>query len=130
MRLTWTNGTPVARFIPFLRNRASVKTLNVAKAVWQGAVDRSPVASGELRASWNLSVGAPNYETVGDSNRSPGKLSVPLPPPTLPSIQPLPLKNAKYFVANGKEYASFVEYGTVSISPQLMLSRSVAAVKR
>ncbi len=130
MRLTWVTPPPTKRFIPRLRMQASKYALDIAKAVWQGAVDRTPVASGELRASWNLSFGAPNYSTVGDATSSPGRSVAPLPPPSMPNLKPVPLRNAKYYVSNGKEYSGYVEYGTVTIPPQMMLDRAVKAATR
>ena len=128
MKLQWVTPVPSKSFIPKLRKRTSEKTLELAQAVWTGVVERTPVGSGELRASWNLSLGAPNYQTVGAVDSSPGPSGAPLPPPTLPNIQAANLRNARYFVANGKTYAGYVEFGSPTTAPSLMLERAVRSV--
>jgi len=128
MKVSWTTPKPSKLFIPLLRRKAAKKTLRIAEAVWQGVVDRTPVASGELRASWNLSLGAPSYETVGSPDSAPSGSGVSLPRPEMPQLQVPVLREAKYFVSNGKGYAGYVEYGSSTRPPALMLTRAVKAV--
>ena len=130
MKIEWVTPKPTRSFIPKLKKRASEKTLELAKAVWLGAVERSPVASGEFRASWNISQGVPNYNTVGSPDSSPGSSGASLPPPTMPNIEVAPLRNARYFVSNGKEYAGYIEYGSITLPPRLVLQRSIEAAVR
>lgn len=126
--VNWVTSKPTLSFIPFLKKRASKRALEIAQQVWQGAVDRTPVGSGELRASWNLTAGQPSFHTVGEKNSSPGSASGTVPLPAMPKITPLPLRTARYFVSNGKGYAGHVEFGSISIQPHLMLARAVQAV--
>ncbi len=128
MNITWSTPKPSTSFIPKLRKEAAQKSLDIAIQIWKGAVNRTPVASGELRASWNLSTNVPNFTTVGDSNSSPGRTDSILPKPTVQKIVPGPLGSTRYFISNGKSYARKVEFGTRSISPHLMLTRAVRAV--
>lgn len=126
--ITWIGPKPTRSFIPKVRLAASRHALNIAKAVWVGVVDRTHVDSGELRASWNLSARKPNYTTVGPSD-SATLLATPLPKPTLPIIRPTILRNARYYVTNGKTYARSEEFGSPTNTPVLMLTRAVQSVE-
>jgi len=128
MNITWATPKPTRSFIPKLRRAASQRTINIALTVWKGAVDRTPVASGELRASWTLSAGRPDFTTVGEAGSAASDTSGALPKPSPPTLKPTILSQAKYFIANGKDYASIVEFGSTTIRPHLMLTRSVQAV--
>lgn len=128
MRLFWKTTKPTASFIPKLKVKASKIASDIALQVWNGAVDRTPVASGELRASWNLSVGRPNFTTVGNKNSSPGVGVSALPRPVTPALVKVPLNKARYFIANGKSYANNVEHGSNTIRPHLMLTRAVQSI--
>jgi len=129
MSIKWVSVPPLRGFMPRLRRETAQKALSIAEAVWKGAVDRTPVASGELRASWNLSQGKPDFTTVGGVE-GPDKFSVPLPPPVMPKLKAGVLSSAKYFVSNGKKYAGYVEYGSPTTRPVLMLARAIEAVRR
>ncbi len=128
MKLSWITPKPTKSFIPKLRRQASQRVIDIATAVWQGAVDRTPTRSGELRASWNLTPGRPSFESVGNPDSAPD-VTTALPKPVAPVLKPTVLLQAKYFISNGKSYARYVEFGSSSISPHLMLTRSVRAVE-
>jgi len=123
MSLSWKSPKPSFSFIPKVRRAAAQHALDLAEAVWQGAVDRTPVRSGELRASWTLSKGKPIFATVG--NRSTNSV---LPPPSMPKLKATVLGSAKFFVSNGKSYGPHVEYGSSTIMPHLMLTRAIQSV--
>jgi hypothetical protein len=129
MSLTWLTSKPTLSFIPKVRREAAQRALNIAENVWQGAVDRTPVASGELRASWNLSRGKVNYSTVGLVDSSPSITGSSLPPPQMPKLSAGSLGSAVYHVSNGKRYAPHVEFGSATITPRLMLTRSIQAAR-
>lgn len=130
MNVTWSYNPPNRHFLPKLRRQASKKALDIALNIWENAVSFSPVASGELRASWDVSRGSPSYLVVGKADSSPGKLGAPLPPPPPPNVTPsASLFQSKYYITNGKTYAGYVEYGSATIPPQLMLTRAVRAAK-
>lgn len=123
MRLRWISPKPVESFVPKIRRKAAEHTLEIAQAVWLGAVNRTPVATGELRASWNLSQGGPDFSFVGH-----GVSSGQLPPPSMPGLEVQALSSSKFFVTNGKPYAGHVEFGSSTIMPHLMLTRAIQAV--
>jgi hypothetical protein len=129
MRVYWTTPKPTLSFIPFLKRHVARKALRVATEVWDLTVDLTPVQSGELRASWNLSQGKPNYTTVGLPGSS-SNFASPLPRPSKPNLPEVDLNDAVYFVTNGKSYASYVEYGSKTNAPRLMLSRAIQIVGR
>lgn len=128
MTINWVTNKPSFSFIPKVRKRASEKALEIAKAVWQGAVDRTPVRSGELRASWNLSKGSPDFSTVGLASGASRNSGVPLPSPTMPNLKASALSSARYFVSNGKEYVIPVEFGSTTVIPHLMLTNAIRSV--
>ena len=123
MSLKWKSPKPSFSFIPRVRRDVAQHTLNIAQEVWQGAVDRTDVDTGDLRASWNLSQGRPNLATV-----SGGISGSPLPAPTMLNLAVTALSKAKFFVSNGKHYVVHVEYGSPTITPRLMLTRAIQAV--
>jgi len=125
--ISWATAKPSFSFIPKLRKEAAQFTLDIAVAVWEGAVDRTPVHSGELRASWNISPGKPSYEVHGLPDRAADSIS-PLPKPGLPLLKVGSLRRPKFFVSNGKTYASLVEYGSATNVPRLMLTRAIMSV--
>lgn len=129
MRVYWKSATPLASFIPFLKRRVSRTALESATKIWEIAVDLTPVNSGELRASWNLSQGEPNYATVG-SPESSKRSGPPMGKPGKPVLPMVDLNDSVFYVTNGKRYAPYVEYGSPKNAPRLMLTRAVQIVGR
>lgn len=127
MKVSWVTPKPSFSFIPRVRKAASQKALDLATTIWQGTVDRTPVGSGELRASWNLSRGSPDYSVVGEKDSSPGPGAVVVASPTAPNLKAGVLSSARYYVSNGKTYAIHVELGSSSIKPALMMTRAIQA---
>lgn len=119
--LVWS--TPPSPFVDDLEEFVAQYTLNLAKLIFKKAVEYTPVHSGELRASWNLSWGQPDYSTEGDQDKSPRHPTVTAPKPRVPPFSPR--KGATWYVTNGKRYAEFVEFGTALMWPRLMLTRAI-----
>lgn len=129
MRVYWATSRPTASFIPFLKRRVVKKALDVATRVWDLAVDLTPVRSGELRASWNLTQGSPSYDVVGLPD-SASDFGSPMPRPAKPNLPDVDLSDAVFYVTNGKKYAPYVEYGTKNNPPRLMLTRAIQIAGR
>lgn len=119
--LVWS--TPPSPFIDDLEEYVAQYTLNLAKIIFKKAVAYTPVHSGELRASWNLSYGAPDYTTEGHPDKSPRHPVSVSPKPRVPPFSPR--KGAIWYVTNGKRYADYVEFGTPKMWPKLMLTRAI-----
>lgn len=119
--LSWKSPKPSFSFVPKVRKAVSQRALDIAEAVWVGAVHRTPVRTGELRASWNLSKSKPIYVHV----ESTGGM---LPPPSMPKLVATALSSAKYYVTNGAPHAKHVEFGSTTILPHLMMTRAVQSV--
>lgn len=104
---------------------SSVKRVaeRTAQKVYDGVVKRSPVYSGQFRASWNISQGAPNYATA-DSGGSPAS------PLTAPK-QKAKLFGPPYvlFVANGKPYAQKLEEGSSDQAPHGIMRATLASLR-
>jgi len=122
VKITWRTPKPSFSFIPKVRRNVAQRALNIAQLVWQGTVDRTPVASGELRASWTLSKGRPNFIDISGSS-----VGI-LPAPSMPIIPITTLGSAKFFISNGKSYVGHVEYGSPTNTPRLMLTRAIQAI--
>jgi hypothetical protein len=123
IKMTWKSPKPSFSFIPRVRRAAAQRTLDIAEAVWQGAVDRTPVDSGNLRASWNISKGKPILLSMNT-----GVSGAPSAAPGMPALTVTALGSAKFFVTNGKDYAGHVEYGSSTITPKLMLTRAIQSI--
>lgn len=100
------------------------KTVRIANFLFTEIVNGTPVYTGQLRASWNISAQLPNYTTV-DSGGAKGS---PLPPPVLPKLASLP-DYPTIFICNGKVYASIIEYGTAKAAPAAMVRLAIARLK-
>lgn len=91
--------------------------------LWDAVIKLSPVRTGQYRASWVMSTGAPQFNSV-ERGGSPDS---PLPPPkrpTLRSSEKLPL----VFLTNAKPYAERIEYGWSSQAPYGVLINAIAII--
>ena len=100
------------------------KTVRIAKFLFTEIVNGTPVYTGQLRASWNISAQLPNYTTV-DSGGAKGS---PLPPPGFVNLTNLP-DYPTIFICNGKPYASIIEYGTAKAAPAATVRLAIARLK-
>lgn len=127
-KLFWASPKPTKSFMPKVRRQTAERALNIAEAIWTGAVNGTPVNSGELRASWNLSRGKPDLSVVGKINGSSANTS-PLAAPTMPKLKAGALTSAKFYVTNGKEYGPLVEFGSPTNVPRLMFTQAIRSVE-
>lgn len=98
------------------------KTRQVTRALFDGFVQRSPVDTGSFRASWNISLGAPNLKTVNHQGYTT------LPPPKF--VFPKGFKlGMTIYIANGQPYAERLEYGWSQQAPTGVVRVTVASVK-
>lgn len=108
-------------FTGHLEEAVKTKTLGIARKVFEGVVDRTPVLTGSARASWNASVGEPIV-----INRINRDTLNPLGPPSFP------LKSApafsKIYITNGVPYIMQLEYGSSKQAPQGMLRVTLASL--
>ena len=96
----------------------------VALEVYSRVIDLTPVYSGSLRASWNISHTVPNYSYV-----TGGHPSNPLSPPQVPtSLEGLP-RMPTIHIANGTPYASYVNDGGPNNVPVHMVELALESVK-
>lgn len=98
------------------------RTLEVANAIFEGVVDRSPVFTGNFRASWRMS------HTIEDLSISDGGSSEsPLPAPRTPSLANLP-KIPIIFITNAQPYALRLEYGWSKQAPSGIVRSTLLAL--
>jgi len=123
--ITWKTGLP-PQIDKRLKEAVEKKAYDLANLVFKGVVSRTPVRTGQLRASWNVSPDSPNFNTVGPREKSTGSAAAPLSPPPPASFQRS--RTATYHVSNGKTYAEQVEFGSPTNRPHLMLARTLASL--
>ena len=98
---------------------AAVKSY--VKAIFTGAVNRSPVYTGSYRASWRIGVGSPDGSTTTGGNPV-----VPLPRPTFYWPKEYKLGETVY-VSNNQPYAFDIERGHSQQAPGGVLALAVAS---
>jgi hypothetical protein len=95
-----------------------------AKFVHRRVVDLTPVDTGRLRASWNMSVNSTNMKTAPLGRRSAADArSWALRSQSMADQAKL---GDSIIISNSVEYADYVENGTASMSGYFMLRQAVA----
>ena len=124
MTIQWTTGKP-RQVEAALKKQLADSVFALAEEVHTNVILFTPVQTGELRASWNLSANKPNFKTVGPRKGvSKDRVTVP------PHRKAKQVKGAyKYYVSNGKRYVQAVEHGTPKMAPRHMLRRAKALAK-
>src|ERR1043165_6093565 len=99
------------------------KCEEVAIEVFAGVVQRTPVETGNLRASWRM-----NAEEVDNSVSSGGTIESPLSPPQIPKeidgLKDFPI----IYVTNSKPYAELVENGGPDNPPAHMVKHTIESL--
>lgn len=125
------NATNVKEFVIGLerfKDRPPAEALRlfreVAKFVHRRVVDLTPVDTGRLRASWNMSIGAANMKTAPMGQRSAADArSWALRTSAMADQAKL---GDTIIISNSVEYADYVENGTPSMGGYFMLRQAVA----
>lgn len=99
-------------------------TRDRALAIFNYAVEHSPVDTGAYRASWTIAEGAPDYFYVGRQLKR-GQVMAPPPPPRLSTKF-----YRKFFVANGSPYALQLENGWSNQAPLGVLRQAIKATSK
>lgn len=110
-------GTVNARVYELTRGRAI--------AIFEHAVEISPVDTGAYRQSWTVSEGAPKVFYAG----KPADLKIELPPPSAPTNLSTKFYR-KFFVTNGAPYAMRIEHGWSGQAPQGVLRQAIRATAK
>lgn len=105
-----------------LAEKAKVETETIVRKItfdiFRGVVLKSPVLTGRFRANWNVSLGAPNYETSEATGqaRTDGEVR-----------KALGFKaGGTTYLTNGLPYARRLEYGYSQQAPAGMVRLTVA----
>lgn len=96
-------------------------TVNVAERIFNGVVSRTPVYTGNLRASWVVGTGESSYNVTGGS---PNNV---LPPPTFPAGLKA-MKPQLIYIMNTTPYAGLVEFGGPKNVPRAMVQQTLSAL--
>lgn len=109
------------RFIGHVEDMAKKRTLELSKKIFEGIVARTPVLTGNARASWQASLYAPDF-----TRATGGTKDSPLAPPTFP-LTSAPL-GAKVYISNATPYIMPLEYGWSNKAPQGMVRVTLASL--
>lgn len=96
-------------------------TMNVAEEIFDGVVSRTPVFTGDLRASWVASASENSAVVTG------GTVDATLPPPVFPAD----LRRAKphvIYIMNSTPYAGLVEFGGPTNPPRAMVQKTLSSL--
>lgn len=101
-------------FVPIVEEDVKDLIVSLAEKVFNGVVSRTPIYTGNLRASWKAS----SYEDL--SNVVGGSVSNPLPAPVFP--QNLFIEKPEIiYIMNTTPYAGLVEFGGPNNQPRAMV---------
>lgn len=106
----------------FIDEATIEETKRLASKIFRGVVARTPVRTGQTRASWRKSVGEVDRTTV-EAGGSPGS---PLPPPANPNIKMT--KPEKIFVTNRKGHIGYLEHGSPTTAATGMVAATLASI--
>jgi len=109
------------KFLPMVDGDISDLVVTLAKRIFDGVVSRTPVYTGNLRASWIASTSETSYQVTGGT---PNNV---LPPPIFPEG----LKLAKpqiIYIMNTTPYAGLVEFGGPTNIPRAMVQQTLSAL--
>jgi uncharacterized protein CbrC (UPF0167 family) len=112
-------------FVPIFRHEHKKLCASIALQVHRGVVKRTPEVTGNLQASWNISVGDVDRTIV-----TSGSVGSPAAPAQTPaSLGELPDFPVIY-VSNSQPYAQLVENGGPNNEPHKMMAVTLESVKR
>lgn len=114
MNISKTWDVNPMEFIPVVQDDISKITVDLAEKIFYGVVSRTPVYTGDLRASWIAETYESTSVNVGGSKDSP------LPPPTFPA-HIRGLKPTMVYIMNSTPYAGLVEFGGPTNIPRAMV---------
>jgi hypothetical protein len=107
--------------IGHLENVTKNRTKEIAEKVFSGIVMRTPVDTGSLRASWRVSLNAPDLSRTINKDRNS-----PLGPPAF-TLGDVPLYS-KVFISNVTPYVMPIEYGWSNKAPYGMVRVTLASL--
>lgn len=102
--------------------------VELSQDILYGVVTKTPVITGFLRSSWNLSLDAPvvvDGEKTGNPNASL-QLAVSRGALTLAKMK----GGETVYITNGTEYGQHVEYGTSNFEGRAMMRKTIAEIPR
>lgn len=112
------------KFIPEFKGKIAAITEEVAIEIFAGVISRTPVRTGNLRASWRIKEGS-----VDDSITESGSVESPAPAPKIPSKISFSTEYPTIYVTNYQPYAGFVNNGTPHHPPVSMVELTLASLK-
>lgn len=107
--------------IGHLENVSKNRTQEIAEKIFSGIVERTPVDTGSLRASWRASLNSPDLSRTINRDRS-----TPLGPPIF-TLHDIPLYS-KVFISNSTPYVMPIEFGWSKQAPHGMVRVTMASL--
>jgi hypothetical protein len=121
MNISKTWDVDPLEFLPKVQGDIVDLTVTIAERIFDGVVSRTPVYTGNLRASWVVGVGENYYRATG------GSPSNVLPPPTFPAGL-RSMKPQLIYIMNTTPYAGLVEFGGPKNIPRAMVQQTLSAL--
>lgn len=119
-KFVWANGPDFV--VGHLQGVVRKRKLQVARQIFNGFVMRTPVDTGSARASWRVSLGAPDTSITVNNTRG-----VALPPPSFP-LTDVPAYS-KLYISNATPYIIKLEYGWSKQAPAGMMRVTLAGLR-
>lgn len=109
------------KFMKDIDTSVARKTLEVSEEIFDGVVEKSPVDTGNFRASWNVSVNVADVNTV-----TGGVSASPLGPPKFPKLSLD--KGDVVIINNSTHYGPALENGHSDQAPLGMVAVTLASL--
>lgn len=121
MNISKTWDVDPTEFIKTVKQDVVDLTVTVAEKIYNGVVSRTPVYTGNLRASWVVGTSEIYYQAINGSRDNI------LPPPTFPLS--LRLANPEIlYIMNTTPYAGLVEFGGPKNIPRAMVQQTLSTL--
>lgn len=125
MGLQWSGSGSLVRLVEAASQRQAYNNFRKVRVLYRKIVERTPVLSGGLRASWVASYDTPVYKFVDVPNKKDGM--VPLAPPQF-DLEYDRKRAWNIYITNGAPYAQRIENGWSDQAPIGMVRISVLEV--
>lgn len=114
-------SSPPLEFQAEVTSELELRVRELVKKIFEGIVERTPVDSGSLRASWRVAIGNMDTSVTVQQTNNP-----PLGPPSF-SLGEFKVGDL-IFISNSLPYVWIVEYGSSQQAPQGMVRVTLASL--
>lgn len=117
-------NTDIMDFADELKDEVKRACEESALQFYAKVIEYTPVRTGDLRASWQISVSTPSFSyATGGSEIAPQQ--APTVPQSIPGLPDFPI----IYVTNGAPYVGYVNDGSPTNAPVHMVERALDAIR-